>query len=146
MRRIRPDLHQPTRDGDDTLYLLTTVPATAVDACTLARLFRERWTLENAFGGSADRHSRASPIAQVPQAFARTQEAAREADPRSPPTSCVHRPKGRCRSRIPDPRGVREGDPFFRSLESRRGFGHAGLAASVVIQFAGPIQPLIQRK
>lgn len=87
MRRIRLDLHQPTHDGDDTLYLLTTVPATAVDACTLARLYRERWTLENAFGGLG----RASPIAQVPQACARTQEAAREADPRSPPTSCVRR-------------------------------------------------------
>jgi hypothetical protein len=48
-RRIRLELHQPTRDGDDTLYLLTTVPAAAADACTLARLYRERWTLEKAF-------------------------------------------------------------------------------------------------
>jgi hypothetical protein len=29
--------------------LLSTVPAEAVDACTLARLYRERWTLEKAF-------------------------------------------------------------------------------------------------
>lgn len=49
VRRIRLALHQPTRDGDDTLYLLTTVPAAAADACTLARLYRERWTLEKAF-------------------------------------------------------------------------------------------------
>jgi hypothetical protein len=49
VRRIRLELHQPTRDGDDTLYLLTTVPAGAADACTLARLYRERWTLEKAF-------------------------------------------------------------------------------------------------
>ena len=49
VRRIRLELHQPTRDGDDTLYLLTTLPAAAVDACTLARLDRERWTLEKAF-------------------------------------------------------------------------------------------------
>src|SRR5512143_1772115 len=48
-RRIRLELHQPTRAGDDTLYLLTTVPAAAADACTLARLYRERWTLEKAF-------------------------------------------------------------------------------------------------
>jgi hypothetical protein len=49
VRRIRLDLHQPTRDGDDTLYLLTTVPAETADACTLARLYGERWTLEKAF-------------------------------------------------------------------------------------------------
>lgn len=49
VRRIRLALHQPTRDGDDALYLLTTVPAAAADACTLARLYRERWTLEQAF-------------------------------------------------------------------------------------------------
>ena len=49
VRRIRLALHQPTRDGDDTLYLLTTVPAAAADARTLARLYRERWTLEKAF-------------------------------------------------------------------------------------------------
>ena len=48
-RRIRLELREPTRDGDDTLYLLTTVPAAAVDARTLARLYRERWTLEKAF-------------------------------------------------------------------------------------------------
>lgn len=49
VRRIRLELRQPTRDGDDTLYLLSTVPAAAADACTLARLYSERWTLEKAF-------------------------------------------------------------------------------------------------
>jgi IS4 transposase len=49
VRRIRLELRQPTRDGDDTLYLLTTGPAAAADACTLARLYCERWTLEKAF-------------------------------------------------------------------------------------------------
>jgi hypothetical protein len=49
VRRIGLALHQPTRDGDDTLYLLTLVPAAAAEACTLARLYRERWTLEKAF-------------------------------------------------------------------------------------------------
>lgn len=49
VRRLRLQLDVPTRDGDDTLYLLTTVPAEAADACALARLYRERWTLEKAF-------------------------------------------------------------------------------------------------
>ncbi len=48
-RRIRLELREPTRDGDDTLYLLTTVPVEVADARTLARLYRERWTLEKAF-------------------------------------------------------------------------------------------------
>ena len=43
------ELREPTRDGDDTLHLLSTVPAAAVDARALARLYRERWTLEKAF-------------------------------------------------------------------------------------------------
>jgi len=34
-----PGTAPPTRDGDDTLSRLTTVPAAAVDACTLARLY-----------------------------------------------------------------------------------------------------------
>ncbi|MEI2773247.1 MAG: transposase [Candidatus Competibacter sp.] len=49
VRRLRLQLNVPTRDGDDTLYLLTTVPAEAADACALACLYRERWTLEKAF-------------------------------------------------------------------------------------------------
>ncbi len=49
VRRLRLQLDVPTRDGDDTLFLLTTVPAEAADAWALARLYRERWTLENAF-------------------------------------------------------------------------------------------------
>lgn len=49
VRRLCLQLNEPTRDGDDTLYLLTTVPVEAADARTLARLYRERWTLEKAF-------------------------------------------------------------------------------------------------
>jgi hypothetical protein len=48
-RRLRLQLNEPTRDGADMLYLLTTVPAEAAHACTLARRYRERWTLEKAF-------------------------------------------------------------------------------------------------
>jgi IS4 transposase len=49
VRRIVIRLDQPTRNGDDTLYLLTTVPADRADACTLARLYKTRWTIEKAF-------------------------------------------------------------------------------------------------
>jgi hypothetical protein len=49
VRRIRLELSAPTREGETDLYLLTTVPGEAADACTLARLYRERWTLEKAF-------------------------------------------------------------------------------------------------
>lgn len=49
VRRIVIQLDQPTRNGDDTIYLLTTVPADRADACTLARLYKTRWTIEKAF-------------------------------------------------------------------------------------------------
>ena len=49
LRRIRVRLDQPTRDGEDTLYLLSTVTPTLADALTLADLYRQRWTLERAF-------------------------------------------------------------------------------------------------
>lgn len=52
LARVQPGevwMNEPARDGEDTLYLLSTVPAEAADACTLARLYRERWTLERAF-------------------------------------------------------------------------------------------------
>ena len=49
VRRIRLELNEPTREGETELYLLSTVPAEAADACTLARLYCERWTLEKAF-------------------------------------------------------------------------------------------------
>jgi IS4 transposase len=47
-RRIRVRLNQPTRDGDRTIYILTNLPVT-VDACTVADLYRKRWTIETAF-------------------------------------------------------------------------------------------------
>lgn len=49
VRRIRLELNEPTREGETELYLLSTVAAEVADACTLARLYRERWTLEKAF-------------------------------------------------------------------------------------------------
>ncbi len=47
-RRIRVRLNQPTRDGDSTIYILTNLPA-VVKACTIAEVYRRRWTIETAF-------------------------------------------------------------------------------------------------
>lgn len=47
-RRIRVELVQPTRDGDDYIDLITDLPA-AVSAMRVASLYRKRWTLETAF-------------------------------------------------------------------------------------------------
>jgi hypothetical protein len=49
LRRIRIRLDRPTRNGESTLYLLSTVPPELADARTLADLYRGRWTLEKAF-------------------------------------------------------------------------------------------------
>jgi hypothetical protein len=47
-RRIRVELVEPARDGDTHIDLITDVPE-AVDAVTLAALYRKRWRLETAF-------------------------------------------------------------------------------------------------
>jgi IS4 transposase len=47
-RRMRVLLHQPTRDGDEQVYIWTHLPA-AVTAPTVARLYRKRWRIETAF-------------------------------------------------------------------------------------------------
>jgi hypothetical protein len=49
LRRIRLELSTPTRAGETTRYLLTTLPATSADAAVVATRYRERWTLETAF-------------------------------------------------------------------------------------------------
>ena len=49
LRRIRVDLDAPTRHDETELYLLSTVPESVADAPTLARLYRQRWTIERAF-------------------------------------------------------------------------------------------------
>lgn len=49
LRRIRVELDVPTRHGESELYLLSTVPESVADAPTLARLYRQRWTIERAF-------------------------------------------------------------------------------------------------
>ena len=47
-RRIRVQLQQPTRDGESSIYILTNLPA-PVGACTVAEVYRKRWTIETAF-------------------------------------------------------------------------------------------------
>ncbi len=49
LRRIRVELDAPTRHGESELYLLSTVPESVADAPTLARLYRQGWTIERAF-------------------------------------------------------------------------------------------------
>jgi hypothetical protein len=49
VRRITVVLDTPTRDGDREIHILTDLPAEAIDAITVAELYRKRWTLETAF-------------------------------------------------------------------------------------------------
>lgn len=48
-RRIRLELDEPTRDGEQVIYLLTTLPRQVASAKTIARLYGKRWTIERAF-------------------------------------------------------------------------------------------------
>jgi hypothetical protein len=48
-RRVRLVLDKPTRGQDAEIFLVTDVPATAASAAAVARLYRERWTLEEVF-------------------------------------------------------------------------------------------------
>lgn len=49
MRRIVLRLDKPTRDGDAEIAILTNLPKEAADAVAIAKLYRERWTLETMF-------------------------------------------------------------------------------------------------
>ncbi len=48
LRRIRVHLHEPTRDGDRDVFILTNLPK-KINAKKIAVLYRKRWTIENAF-------------------------------------------------------------------------------------------------
>jgi hypothetical protein len=48
LRRVTVELHQPTRDGDSCLHLLTNLPA-EVAAVTAAELYHHRWSVEHLF-------------------------------------------------------------------------------------------------
>jgi hypothetical protein len=49
LRRIKIELERPTRHGEAEVYLLSTVAPEVADAATLARLYRQRWSIERAF-------------------------------------------------------------------------------------------------
>src|SRR4051812_41571299 len=49
-RRTPVERDRPTRDGGREVHILTTLPAEAADAPTIAELYRKRWTVESAFG------------------------------------------------------------------------------------------------
>jgi IS4 transposase len=48
-RRLRIKLDEATRDGARLLYILTNLPHKKVSTTRVARLYRQRWTLETAF-------------------------------------------------------------------------------------------------
>lgn len=48
LRRITIELDKPTRDGETEIHILSNLPA-RVRAKVIARLYRERWTVEQAF-------------------------------------------------------------------------------------------------
>jgi len=47
-RRITVKLHEPTRDGDEEIHLVTNLPK-RVGAVRIAELYRDRWRIETAF-------------------------------------------------------------------------------------------------
>jgi IS4 transposase len=49
LRRIELALDVPTEDGDTVVRLLTNLAPEAMDACTIARLYRRRWSIECLF-------------------------------------------------------------------------------------------------
>ncbi len=49
VRRITVELDEPTRDGDVEIHILSNVPVVDATGCVLARLYRTRWEIENAF-------------------------------------------------------------------------------------------------
>lgn len=53
-RRITIELDEPTRDGETEIHLITNVPLEDAAARDLARLYQERWTIENAFQEISD--------------------------------------------------------------------------------------------
>src|SRR5512143_3023654 len=49
VRRVTVELDSPTRDGDRSIHILTSLSAEDADAISVAELYRGRWTLETAF-------------------------------------------------------------------------------------------------
>jgi hypothetical protein len=49
VRRITIELKKATRDGETEIHLLTNLPREAANACSVAELYLQRWTVEKAF-------------------------------------------------------------------------------------------------
>jgi IS4 transposase len=49
LRRVVLELDEPTRDGETVIRLVTNLPADEVKAGVVAKVYRERWTIEGAF-------------------------------------------------------------------------------------------------
>ena len=52
-RRIEIQLNEPTRDGDEVVFLVTNLPR-RISALKIADLYRKRWTIETAFQEMAE--------------------------------------------------------------------------------------------
>ena len=48
-RRIRVNLKHETRDGDTDIFIITNLSKSVANAKMIARLYRDRWTIETAF-------------------------------------------------------------------------------------------------
>jgi len=48
-RRVTLVLNEPTKDGEREIVLLTNLPVKDADACRVAELYRQRWTIEGVF-------------------------------------------------------------------------------------------------
>jgi hypothetical protein len=48
-RRIRVELKNKTRDGDTNIFIISNLSKRSASAKTIARLYRDRWTIETAF-------------------------------------------------------------------------------------------------
>lgn len=49
IRRVTVKLNTPTQDGDKEIHLVTNLPVSAASAVKVAELYRQRWTVEQAF-------------------------------------------------------------------------------------------------
>lgn len=49
LRRVQVHLDEPTRDGDQDIFILTNLPIGAASATLISKLYRKRWTLETLF-------------------------------------------------------------------------------------------------
>lgn len=49
LRRVTVELHEPTRDGEMEIHILTNIPKSKADARKIANVYRQRWEIENGF-------------------------------------------------------------------------------------------------